>query len=185
MLGTALRLLAAGEAGRHLGAYVKNLTTRYLMLAVAGMIFSTATVFGMLAAFWAINTKVQNPIWSALIMLGSLVLAGFLIVLIAYGSTRARPKSANTALRNTLQDPVQALQAQLPSVDEVGHQIEEAVRRYGPFQVAAAAAAGGVVAGLLAKRFGQVTPFEPRRRRPYDSRRDRRYRDDRFPDHYA
>jgi membrane associated rhomboid family serine protease len=168
MFGTALRLLATGVAGRRVGEYVKHLTTRYLVLGMAGMVFSIATVFGILAGFWALNTWTQNPVWSALIMLGILALAGFLIVLIAYGITREKPQSARQALQN----PMQAMQSQIPSIEDVGHQIEQAVRLYGPFRVAAAAAAGGLVAGLLAKRFGQVNVYEPRRD-AYDSRRAR------------
>ena len=61
------------------------------------------------------------------------------------------------------------MQSYVPSVEDVGHQIETAVHRYGPFRVAAAAAAGGIVAGLLAKRFGQPRivrePEPPRPRR--------------------
>jgi hypothetical protein len=160
MFGAALRLMAAGVAGRRLGDYVKNLTTKYLMLAVAGIVFSIATAFAILAAFWALNTWMQNPIWTALIMLGIFTLAGFLIVLLAYGTTRTKPQSAKQAM----QDPIQALQSQIPSVEDVGHQIEQAVRRYGPMRVAGAAVAGGLIAGLLAKRFGQANVFEPRGR---------------------
>jgi len=150
------------------------------MLAAAGMIFSIAGVFGMLAGFWALNTKTQNPVWSALIMLGILCLAGFLILLIAYGTTRQKPLGAKQAM----QDPVQALAGQVPSVEMVGQQIESAVRRYGAFQVAAAAAAGGMIAGLLAKRFNQRPVYDSRlyEPRPYD-RYDRR--NGRRPSGYA
>jgi hypothetical protein len=152
MFGTALRLMAVGEAGRRLGDYVKNLTTRYLVLSTAGIPFAGATVFATLAAFWAINTEMQNPIWTALIMAGILVLAGFLIVLTAYGITREKPQSVSQALRQ----PVSTVQHQLPTVEDVGRQIEVAVQRYGAVRVAVAAAAGGVMAGLLAKRFRQI-----------------------------
>ena len=87
MFGTALRLLAAGEAGHRLGGYVKNLTRRYLMLGIAGIPFLAAIAFGILAGFWALTSWTQNPTWSAVIMVGILVLAGLLIVLIAYGTT--------------------------------------------------------------------------------------------------
>jgi membrane protein implicated in regulation of membrane protease activity len=96
MFGAALRLLAVGEAGRRLGDYVKNLTTRYLVLGIAGIPFVAAVAFGILAAFWAPNLWIQNPIWSALIMFG--ILAGLLIVLTAYGITRAETPSARQAL---------------------------------------------------------------------------------------
>jgi Putative transposase len=99
----------------------------------------------------AINSWMQNPIWSALIMMGIFLLAGFLIALTAYGITREKPQSASLALR----DPVQAVQSHIPTVEDVGREIETAVRRYGPARVTAAAVAGGLVAGLLAKRFAQ------------------------------
>ncbi len=151
MFGVALRLLAAGEAGRRLGDYVKNLTTRYIFLSVAGIVFLVAIAFAILAGFWALNLWMQNPIWAALIMMGICVLAGFSIALTAYGITREKPPSARAALR----DPLQAVQTRMPSVEDVGREIESAVRRYGPVRVTAAAMAGGLVAGLLAKRFGQ------------------------------
>ncbi len=174
MFGVALRLLATGEAGRRLGDYVKNLTTKYLVLSVAGMIFLAAIVFAILAIFWALISSNHDPVTSAGIMAGALALIGFLIVLIAYGITRRKPQSASQALR----DPVQALESQVPSVDDVGRQIEHAVRTYGPMRVAAAAAAGGLVAGILAKRFGQVRVYEPAPRR----NSGRRYENGR---HYA
>jgi hypothetical protein len=149
MFGAALRLMAAGEAGRRLGDYVKNLTTRYLVLSTAGIPFAAAAVFAILAAFWAINTEVQNPIWSALIMVGILALVGLLIVLTAYGITRGNRPSA----RQAISQPIYAAQNQLPTVDDVGRQIEYAVRQYGPVRVAAAAAAGGIVAGMIARRY--------------------------------
>ena len=69
---------------------------------------------------------------------------------------------------------MQAAQSYIPTVDEVGREIETAVHRYGPFRVAAAAAAGGIVAGLLAKRFTQPRAvYEPEPPRP--SRNGRRY----------
>ena len=151
MFGVALRLLAAGEAGRRVGDYVKNLITRYIFLSVAGIVFLVAIAFAILAGFWALNSWMQNPIWAALIMMGICVLAGFLIALTAYGITREKPPSAKAALR----DPLQAVQSHIPSVEDVGREIESAVHRYGPVRVTAAAVAGGLVAGLLAKRFGQ------------------------------
>src|SRR5208282_5794387 len=151
MLGVALRLLAAGEAGRRVGDYVKNLTARYMVLSVAGAALLVAIVFGILAGFWALNLWTLNPIWSALIMMGISIFAAFLIALIAYGITREKPLSARAAMR----DPLQAVQGNIPSVEDVGRGIETAVRRYGPVRVTAAAVAGGLVAGLLAKRFGQ------------------------------
>jgi apolipoprotein N-acyltransferase len=152
MFGAALRLLAVGEAGRRLGDYVRNLTKRYLVLGIAGITFVAAMVFGILAAFWALNSQTQDPMWSAVIMVGILVLAGLLIVLIAYGITREETPSA----RQALSQPVRAVQNQFPTTDEVGRQIERAVQLYGPLRVATAAAAGGLIAGILAKRYRQV-----------------------------
>ena len=152
MFGAALRLLAVGEAGRRLGDYARNLTKRYLMLGIAGIPFAAATAFGILAAFWALNSRIQDPIWSAVIMVGILVLVGLLIVLIAYGITREETPSA----RQALTQPVRAVQGQFPTTDDVGRQIERAVQLYGPVRVVTAAAAGGLLAGLLAKKFRQV-----------------------------
>ncbi len=152
MFGTALRLLAVGEAGQRLGDYVRNLTKRYLMLGIAGIPFLAAIVFGILAGFWALSAWIQDPIWSAAIMVGILALVGFLIVLTAYGTTREETPSA----RQVIRQPVQALQSQIPSMDDVGRQIEHAVRQYGAVRVATAAAAGGVIAGILARRFRQI-----------------------------
>ena len=161
MFGVALRLLAAGGASRRLGDYAKNLMTRYMVLSVAGIVFLVAIVFAILAGFWAINSAMQNPIWSALIMMGICLFAGLAIALTAYGITREKA-SARPA-------PMQAAQSYIPTVDDVGREIETAVHRYGPFRVAAAAAAGGIVAGLLAKRFAQprvvYEPEPPRSRR--------------------
>jgi len=150
MFGVLLRLLAAGEASRRLGDYMKLLTARYLVLSVAGIVFLVAMAFGILAGFWALNLMTQNPIWSALIMMGILLLAGFSIALTAYGITREKPQSASLARPAA----VQAV-SHIPTVEDVGREIESAVRRYGPARVTAAAVAGGLIAGLLAKRFTQ------------------------------
>ena len=161
MLGVALRLLATGEAGRRVGGYVKNLATRYIVLSVAGIALLVAIAFAILAGFWALNLWLLNPIWAALAMMGIFIFAALSIALIAYGITRERPLSAKAAMR----DPLQAVQSRIPSVEDVGREIKSAVHRYGPVRVAAAAMAGGVVAGLLAKRFGQprVVHEEPTR----------------------
>jgi apolipoprotein N-acyltransferase len=152
MFGAALRLLAVGEAGRRLGDYARNLMKRYLMLGIAGIPFVAAIAFGILAVFWALTSWIQNPIWSAAIMVGILALVGFLIVLTAYGTTKEETPSA----REALQRPVRAVQSQIPSVEDVGRQIEHAVRHYGAVRVATAAAAGGLIAGILAKKFRQI-----------------------------
>jgi hypothetical protein len=152
MFGAALRLLAAGEAGHRLGGYVRNLTKRYLVLGMAGIPFLAATAFGILAGFWALTSWTQNPTWSAVIMVGILVLVGLLIVLIAYGITGEETPSA----RQAIGQPVRAFQSQSPAIDLVGRQIEHAVQQYGAIRVATAAAAGGLIAGLIAKRFRQI-----------------------------
>jgi hypothetical protein len=148
MFGAALRLMAVGEASRRVGGYVKNLITRYLVLSMAGISFAIAAAFGILAAFWAIDLQMQNPIYSALIMAGILLLIGLLIALIAYGITRGNQSA---------RPPLAAASAgQFPDMDRIGRQIENAVRVYGPLRVAGAAMAGGIVAGLLARRFKQI-----------------------------
>jgi hypothetical protein len=122
------------------------------MLSAAGTAFLAAIVFVILAVFWALISRNHDPVLSAWIMAGILALVGFLTVFIAYGITREKPQSVKQALR----DPIQTAQSQLPTADDIGRQIEHAVRVYGPVRVATAAAAGGLVAGLLAKRFGRV-----------------------------
>ncbi len=152
MLGTALRLLVAGQASQRLGGYVRNLTRRYLVLGIAGIPFLAAIAFGILAGFWALTSWTQNPTWSAVIMVGILVLVGLLITLIAFGTTREETPSA----RQLVRQPGRAFQTQSPTVDLVARQIEHAVQQYGAVRVATAAAAGGLIAGFLAKRFRQI-----------------------------
>ncbi len=153
MFGTALRLLAAGKAGESLGGYVRSLTTKYLVLSIAGIAFLGAIVFAILAGFWALNSSSQDPILSAGIMAAVLACLGLLIALYAYGTTREKPQAS---VSRAIRQPVQTLTSEIPSVDEVARQIEQAVKRHGPFQVATAAAAGGLVAGILAKRLGET-----------------------------
>ncbi len=153
MLQSALRLLAAGEAGRRVGGYVQNTIKKYLVLSVAGAAFATALVFAMLASFWALLARNNDPVASAAIMAGILVLVGFLIVFIAYGSTKQAPlPSARAALQN----PIDTVRANVPAIDDVGRQIEVAVKQYGAIKVAAAAATAGIVIGILAKKTRQI-----------------------------
>lgn len=150
MFGNALRLMAAGEAGRRVGDYIQNLITKYLVLAVAGGAFSAAMVFVTLAGFWALNKRTNDWVDSAAIMAGILALIGFLIVFVAYGLTaNNKAPSVSAAMRN----PVDTVRANIPAVDDVGHQIETAVRQYGPLPVAAAAIGFGVVAGVMYKKY--------------------------------
>ena len=148
MLGFILRLIAAGEGNRGAGESLKDLTKKYLVLGIAGMIFATALIFGTLAAFWAIEAWIQNPIWSAVIMVGILILVALLTALIAYGLTRGEetPSPSKIITQEILPVPV----------EEIGRQIEDAARQYGALRVASAAAAGGLLMGFLAKRFGQI-----------------------------
>jgi hypothetical protein len=85
-------------------------------------------------------------------MAGALGLIGLLTVFIGFGITQRKQQSASQALRY----PVQAVQSEVPSVHNIGRFIERSARDYGALRVTAAAAAGGLVAGLLAKRFGQM-----------------------------
>jgi hypothetical protein len=170
MFGQALRLLALGEAGQRLGGYVRNLATRYLVLSAAGTAFLGAIVFAILAVFWALNSRGNDPVTSAGIMAGALALAGFFIALIAYGVTREKKQAASVS--QVITRPLQTLQNQVPSVDDIGREIEHAVKEYGPLPVAAAAAAGGLVAGLIVKRYGEPQLFAGGLRS--GERRDRR-----------
>ena len=88
MLGLILRLIAAGEGNRGAGGSVKNLTRKYLVLGIAGIIFATAIAFATLAAFWALEARIQDPIMAAAIMVGILILVALLTALIAYGLTK-------------------------------------------------------------------------------------------------
>ncbi|WKW51849.1 hypothetical protein [Rhodomicrobium lacus] len=153
MFGAALRLMAVGEAGRRLGDYAKIMATRYLVLSVAATAFLGAIVFALLAGFWELTSRNNDPVTSAAIMAGVLTAAGLLIAFVAYGTTRDKTPSVSEAFER----PVQAFQAQVPAtVNDIGRQIEYAVRTYGPVKVATAAAAGGLVAGLLARKFRQI-----------------------------
>jgi hypothetical protein len=169
--------MAVGAASRRLGDYVKSLAMKYLMLSAAGTIFLIAIIFGILAVFWALTSSIHNPVISAAIMAGALALIGFLTVLIAYGITGRKRPGAKQALR----EPLQAVQGEVPSVDDVGRRIEHAVRQYGPMRVTAAAAAGGLAAGILARRFGQLPSYRPARLEQSPAhqrtRRHRRLRD--------
>ena len=98
MLGLILRLIAAGEGNRGAGESVKNLTRKYLVLGIAGIIFATAIAFATLAAFWALEARIQDPIMAAAIMVGILILVALLTALIAYGLTKEEELQAQVKL---------------------------------------------------------------------------------------
>ncbi len=168
MWGVLLRLMAAGQTGRRLGDYARTLTLRYLILGLAAMTLLWAAGFASLASYWALSAWTKSPVLAALIMAAIFCFAALLIALIAYGTTRESPQSAKPAAR----EPGEAGEACGPTVEDVGRGIESAVHIYGPLPVAAAAAAGGFVAALLAKRFSQ--PRLAHGYAPPLSRRDRR-----------
>jgi len=153
MLGAILRLIAAGEAGRRLGGYVQTTLTRFLVLALSGAVFLAASAFALLAGFWALDKWLANPVLSAAFMAGILASIGFLIALTGSGLTRE--KSAPAA-KQALAARGAPAPGELPAVEDIGRQIEQAVRVHGPVRVLAVAAAGGVIAGLLAKRLGRI-----------------------------
>ncbi len=148
MWRVALKVLAAGSSGQRLAGYAKNLTARYLILGGALIVALAGASFAALAAFWALNSWTQDPMQTALIMTAIFFFAACSIAAFAYGTTREKPQSAGSVQAGA---PVGA-EAYLPEPEDVGREIENAVRRYGPLPVAAAAVAGGFVAGLLAKR---------------------------------
>ncbi|MBT3069882.1 hypothetical protein KKP04_03245 [Rhodomicrobium sp. Az07] len=144
--------MAVGEAGRRVGDYAKTMVTRYLVLSVAGTAFLGAIVFALLAGFWELTSRNNDPVTSAAIMAAVLTGVGLLIAFVAYGTTRETP-----SVTEAFDRPVQAFKEQVPAtVNDIGRQIEYAVRTYGPVKVATAAAAGGLVAGLLARKFRQI-----------------------------
>lgn len=148
MWRSAIRLWAVGQAGSQVSGYVQGLVMKYLILGAAGLVFLAALVFVILAGFWALVVQTNGDwIAAAGIMAAILALVGLVIVLVAYGV--AEPEAPRI-----VSDPMAALQAQVPSMHEIGDQIERATARYGPARVMAAAAVAGIVAGLAAKRVG-------------------------------
>ena len=123
-----------------MGDYVNHLKTKYLVLGAAGMIFLVAIVFAILAIFWGLISLNHNPAASAGIMAGALGLIGLLTVFIGFGITQRKQQSASQALRY----PVQTVQSEVPSVENIGRFIERSARDYGALRVTAAAAAGGL-----------------------------------------
>ncbi|MGO9547429.1 MAG: hypothetical protein ACLPPF_21880 [Rhodomicrobium sp.] len=149
MLGGLLRLIAAGEAGRRLGGYIQTAFTRFLVLALASAVFLAGAVFALLAGYWALNGWLNNPVLSAASMAAILASIGLSIALIASGPTKE--KSAPAASR-ALAVQGSAAPDGVPTVEDVARRIEHAVRVHGPVRVIAGAAAGGLVAGLIARR---------------------------------
>lgn len=163
MFGTTLKFLGAEQALtrvrmkaemglERVGEQAKTLALRYLMLGLAGIVFLGATVFVLLAGFWALLEYNHNPVMSAIIMAVILALIGLLVALIAYGTTQANRE----APKLTQPYPMRSVGPVVPTVDDVGRQIERAVQQYGPVQVTAAAVGIGLVAGLMAKNFRQA-----------------------------
>jgi cytochrome bd-type quinol oxidase subunit 2 len=164
MWRVALNALAAGSAGRRLAGYARNLTARYLILGVALIVALAGACFAALAAFWALNSWTQDPMRTALVMTAIFFVAALSIAAFGYGITREKTPALEPAPRVALG----GAEAYLPAPEDIGREIENAVRRHGPLPVAAAAVAGGFVAALLAKRFTQapaVYEYEPPRYR--------------------
>lgn len=147
MMRQALRLAAIGHVGSSLGGYAQGVARKYLILTVAGLIFLAALVFVILAAFWALVQWNNDWIEAAGIMAAILALAGFLIVFLAYGI--AEPETPRI-----VSDPMGALEAQMPTVDDIGQQIERATAEYGPARVVGTAVVLGLIAGVAARKGG-------------------------------
>jgi hypothetical protein len=148
VLGSALKLLAVGEASRQVGGYVNNLARRYLILMIASAMFLSACAFGMLALYWSLIFQNLTPVQASCAIACGLLLIAFLTALAAYGTTRASKPAP--LLENESVTKIPAL-AEL-TAEDVGHQIELAVAKYGAAKVVAFAALGGVVAGILTRR---------------------------------
>ena len=168
MWRVALNALAAGSAGRRLAGYARNLTARYLILGVAAIVALAGTCFAALAAFWALNSWTQDPMRTALVMTAIFFFAALSIAAFGYGITREKTQSAWPAPG----DAAGGLEMSLPSPEDIGREIENAVRRHGPLPVAVAAVAGGLLAALLAKRF--IRPLAVYECEPPRYRRGRR-----------
>ncbi len=149
MLGGFLRLIAAGEAGRRLGGYIQTAFTRFLVLALAGAVFLAGVVFALLAGYWAVNGWLHNPVASAGLMAAILASIGLSIALIASGPTKEKSTPAASRALAVRGAPAPGA---LPTVEDVARHIEHAVAVHGPVRVIAGAAAGGIVAGMLARR---------------------------------
>ncbi len=147
MLRQALSFAAISQVGSSLTSYAQGLVMKYLILGVAGLVFLSSLIFVILAGYWALVLWSNDWIEAAGIMAAILALLGFLIVFIAYGA--AEPEKPRV-----MRDPMGALQAQLPTTDDISHQIEKATDQYGPARVLAAAAVLGLVAGIAARRGG-------------------------------
>jgi len=167
MFGTALRLMGAQQALNRvrvrtemglerMSEQVQNLVLRYLVLSIAGIAFLGAGVFGVLAGFWGFRQLIRdNGAASAGVMAGILILVGLLIALVAYGITQA--KTTPTRARFMEKYPIRNAQNPLnPAVDDVAVRIERAVHQFGPVRVATAAAAAGLLVGVVAKRLRQI-----------------------------
>jgi hypothetical protein len=161
MFGTALKLLEqpikrqllrAELQLERMGDRFQNLLLRIGLLLVAGLVFIAAGVFVCLGGFWGFELLISAPA-AAGAMVGCLFLFGLLITLVAFGITqqkKIRPKAVERYEVRALRPAVG------PTVDDIGRQIEMAVEQYGALRVTAAAAAAGLIAGVVARRFRQI-----------------------------
>jgi hypothetical protein len=148
VLGTALKLLAIGEASRQVGGYVNNLARRYLILTIASAMFLGACAFAMLALYWSLIFQNLTPVQASCAIACGLLLIALLMVLLAYGTTRTNKPAPLLESESV---------AKIPALvdltaEDVGRQIELAVAKHGAGKVVAFAALGGVVAGILTRR---------------------------------
>jgi hypothetical protein len=148
VLGSALKLLAIGEASRQVGGYINNLARRYLILIIASAMFLGACAFGTLALYWSLIFQNLSPVQASCVMASGLLLIALLTVLLAYGTTRARKPPALLESESVTKLPALADL----TADDVGRQIELAAAKHGAGKVVAFAALGGLIAGILARR---------------------------------
>jgi hypothetical protein len=78
-----------------------------------------------------VTSQTQSPVLAALIMAAILIVAGILLLVLA----RQRAKTARQAFSASLS----SLRNRVPTVDDVGRQIERAVNQAGPVRLMAAA----------------------------------------------
>ncbi|MDF3075639.1 MAG: hypothetical protein K0S54_3306 [Alphaproteobacteria bacterium] len=94
MIGDILRLAVAGTA-----LQVRGWTTRLALLALTGLCFFVAAVFGLIAAFAALEPAL-GTIWTALLIGGVFLVFG-LVVILANAVTRRRRIARQVAMAQT------------------------------------------------------------------------------------